>query len=133
MKKNAEVKVKKEADKEFIKISSDYATMRRVLRVLAKGSRPDSLQDMQVENQLYDIKNSSPERFLKIVLDKHLETRAEIEELLEYSVLNQIGNQIMYGDEIIGETVQEAILYMNNKKNSGQVIAMRAQLKEVKV
>lgn len=133
MKKNAEVKVKKEADKEFIKISSDYATMRRVLRVLAKGSRPDSLQDMQVENQLYDIKNSSPERFLKIVLDKHLETRAEIEELLEYNILNQIGNQIMYGDEIIGETTQEAILYMNNKKNSGQVIAMRAQLKEVKV
>ena len=133
LKKNSEIKVRKEAGKEFIKLSSDYTTMRRLLRVLAKGSRPDSLQDMQVENQLYDIKNSSPERFLKYALDKNLDTRAELEEMIEYNVITAIGNQLMYGDEIIGENINEAIVYMNNKKNSGQVTAMKAQLKELKV
>ena len=70
---------------------------------------------------------------LKYALDKNLDTRAEIEEMIEYSVITAIGNQLMYGDEIIGENINEAIVYMNNKKNSGQVTAMKAQLKELKV
>ena len=36
LKKNAETKLKKDADKEFIKISSDADKMRRLMRVLSK-------------------------------------------------------------------------------------------------
>lgn len=132
LKKNAEIKLKKEADKEFIKISSDLDKMRRLLRVLSKGSRPEKLTDMEVENQLYNIKNEKPAAFLKHSTDKHLDVRAELEEMIEIGVLRTIGNQIIYGDETIGENITDAIVYFNNKKNSGQVNAMRAQLKELR-
>lgn len=132
LKKNAEVKLKKEADKEFIKVSSDADKMRRLLRVLSKGSRPENLTDMEVENQLYNLKNAKPSSFLKYSTDKNLDVRAELEEMVEMGVLRTIGNQLIYGDETIGENMTDAIVYFNNKKNSGQVNAMRAQLKEVK-
>jgi hypothetical protein len=133
LKRNADVKVKKEADKEMIKLEKDYAKMRRLMRVLSKGSRPEALTDLEVENQLYDLKSSYPERFLKFATDKDLDVRAEIEEMIEYGVFRTIGNQIIYGDEVIGENITDTIIYINNKKNSGQVNAMRAQLKELKV
>jgi len=132
LKKNAQVKLKKEADKEFIKVSSDLDKMRRLLRVLSKGSRPEKLTDMEVENQLYAVKDEKPALFIKYSTDKDLDTRAEIEQMVELGVLRLIGNQHIYGDEIIGENVTDTITYFNNKKNSGQVNAMRAQLKEVK-
>jgi hypothetical protein len=65
-------------------------------------------------------------------LDKNLDTRAEIEEMIELGVLRTIGNQIIYGDETIGENITDTIVYFNNKKNSGQINAMRAQLKELR-
>jgi hypothetical protein len=133
LKKNALTKLRKDADREFIKISADVDKMRRLILVLSKGSRPDILSEMEVENQLYDLKNANPERFLKYCLDKNLDIRAEIEELIQFNVLRTIGNQIIYGDEVIGETIVDAIVYFNNKKNSGQILAMKAQLKEIKV
>jgi len=132
LKKNATIKLKKEADKEFIKISSDLDKMRRLLRVLSKGSQPEKLTDMEVENQLYNVKDEKPAAFLKHSTDKNLDVRAELEEMIELGVLRTIGNQIIYGDETIGENITDAIVYFNNKKNSGQINAMRAQLKEVK-
>ncbi len=53
LKRSANIKVRKEADKEMIKLEKDYAKMRRLMRVLSKDSRPDSLTDMEVENQLF--------------------------------------------------------------------------------
>tara|TARA_R110002074_G_scaffold1263_1_gene7572 strand:+ start:11402 stop:12208 length:807 start_codon:yes stop_codon:yes gene_type:complete len=131
LKKNTKVKLQKEADKEFIKISSDLNKMRRLLRVLSKGAKPESLTDMEVENQLYDIKNTKATLFLKMSTDKNLDVRAELEEMVEIGVLRTIGNQLIYVDETIGENMTDAIVYFNNKKNSGQVNAMRAQLKEL--
>jgi hypothetical protein len=132
LKKNAETKMKKDADKEFIKISSDVEKMRRLMRILAKGVKPETLTDMEVENQLYDLKNADPAKFLKHSLDKNLDVRAEIEEMIQENVLRTIGNQVIYGDETIGENITDTIVYFNNKKNSGQVNAMRAQLKDIK-
>ena len=126
------MQIQKTADKEFIKVSSDFEKMRRILRVLSKGSRPESLTDSEVENQLYELKTSMPEKFLKMSTDKNLDTRAEVEEMIETSILRKIGNQIIYADETIGDNITDAIVYFNNKKNSGQVNAMRAQLKDVK-
>lgn len=132
LKKNALTKLKKDADKEFIKISSDVEKMRRVMLVLSKGSKPDTLTEMEVENQLYDLKNADPAKFLKYSTDKNLDVRAEIEEMIQVNVLRTIGNQIIYGDDTIAENMTDAIVYFNNKKNSGQVNAMRAQFKDAK-
>ncbi len=131
LKKNAKVKVSKEADKEFIKASADVAKMRRLIRLLNAGSNPEKLTDLEVENKLYELKGQNPAKFLKFAIDKDLELKAEIEEMVSKDVLRKIGNQYIYGDETIGENQTDAIVYFKNKKNSGAVNAMRAQLKTI--
>ena len=65
------------------------------------------------------------------MLDKNLDLRSEIETLVAAGVIRKIGNQHIYGDETIGENITDTIIYFKNKKNSGAVNAMRAQLKTV--
>ena len=129
--KNNKIKIKKEADKEFIKISGDLDKMRRILRVFG-NPKPENLSEIEVENTLYEVKDKQAEKFLKIVLDKNLDLRAEIEEMIALGVIRKIGNQHIYGEETIGENITDTIIYFKNKKNSGQVNAMRAQLKTLK-
>jgi len=133
LKKNTLVKVSKEADKEFIKISSKSDQMKMLLRVLSKDSNPDRMTEMEIENALYEIKNQNPARFLKFATDKDLELKSEIAEMVEKDVIRKIGNQHIYEDETIGENLADTIIYFKNKKNSGAVNAMRARLKEAKV
>lgn len=132
LKKNATVQVSKEADKEFIKLTGNVDKMRMLLRILSKGAKPETMTDMEVENSLYDIKNQNAAKFLKAAIDKDLELKAEIAEMVEHSVIRMIGNQHIYEDATIGENLTDAIVYFKNKKNSGAVNAMRAQLKELK-
>lgn len=130
VKQNAKIKLKKDADKEFIKISADSNKMKRVLWVMTKQN-PAKLNELEIENTLYGLKDTEPAKFLKISLDKHLDIKAEIEELVEASVLRKIGNQIIYGDETIGENMSDTVVYFKNKKNSGAINSMRAQLKTI--
>ena len=130
LKKNAKVQVKKDADKEFIKLTGNVDKMKMLLRVLVDGD-PERLSDMEIENTLYDYKGNNPERFLKYCMDDNLDVQAEIEEMVAKDVLRRIGNQVIFQDETIGEDMKDAIVYFKNKKNSGQVNTMRARLKEV--
>ena len=65
--------------------------------------------------------------------DKNLEMKAEIEELVSAGVLRKIGNQVIYIDEVLRETIEDTIVYMKNKKNSGTLTTLRAKLKEVAI
>ena len=130
LKKNAKVQVKKDADKEFIKLTGNIEKMKMLLRVLVDGD-PQRLSDMEIENSLYDYKGENPEKFLKYCTDDNLDVQAEIEEMIAKDVLRRIGNQVIFQDETIGEDIKDAIVYFKNKKNSGQVNTMRARFKEV--
>ena len=110
--KNTEIQFKKDADKEFIKLASTPKNMRRVLRLLA-NSNPDRMTDEQVENALYEIKGANTKKFLKIAKDKNLEVKSEIEELVTASVLRRIGNQVIFIDEVIGDTLEDAVVFRN--------------------
>jgi len=130
IKKNNEIQVRKDADKEFIKVTADDKKMTRILRLLTTDRNPDKMTLLQKENTLYDIKNSNPKRFFKIATDKNLEVKAEIEELVSAGVLRRIGNQVVYLDEVIGEDLDDAVVYLKNKKNSGTLTILRVKLKE---
>ena len=56
--------------------------------------------------------------------------KAEIEELVSAGVLRRIGNQVVYLDEVIGEDLDDAVVYLKNKKNSGTLTILRVKLKE---
>ena len=132
VKKNVQIQVKKDADKEFIKLSSDPKAMVWVLRLIGNVN-PDTMTREQVENMLYDIKEKQPKKFMKIAKDKNLSMKAEIEEMVSAGVLRKIGNQIVFIDEILGDTLDSTILHLKDKKNSGKLTILRAKLKELAV
>jgi len=68
--KNTEIQFNKDADKEFIKLSSNPKNMKRVLRLLS-NTNPDRMTDEQVENALYEIKNSKTIEEFNKVKDKY--------------------------------------------------------------
>ena len=133
LKRFNEIQFKKDADKEYIKVSSDLKNMKRILRLLGEHINPDTLSHEQVENALYDLKTANPKQFLKVAQDKNLESKAEIDEMIEAGVLRKIGNQVIFIDEILGDTVDDTVIYLKNKKNSGKLTTLRAKLKEVAV
>ena len=128
--KNNSIQLKKDADKEFIKLSTNPKGMRRVLRLMANTS-PDRLTDEQVENTLYEIKNSKPKNFIRIATDKNLEMKSEIEEMDSAGVLRKIGNQVIFIDEVLGDTMEDTVVHLKDKKNSGKLTILRAKLKEL--
>ena len=128
--KNNQIQLKKDADKEFIKISSKLESMKRVLRLMS-NTNPDRMTEEQVENSLYELKNSEPKKFLRIATDKNLSLKAEIEEMVSAGVLRKIGNQVIFIDEVLGDTMDDAVVHLKDKKNSGKLTILRAKLKEL--
>ena len=128
--KNNEIKFKKDADKEFIKLSSNVKNMKRVLRLMS-NTDPDRMSDEQIENSLYELKNNKPKQFIRIATDKNLELKAEIDEMITAGVLRKIGNQVIFIDEVLGDTMDNAVIHLKDKKNSGKLTILRAKLKEL--
>ena len=128
--KNNEIQMKKDADKEFIKVSSHLGSMKNILRLMS-NSNPDRMTDDQIENSLYEIKNSDPKKFIRIATDRFLSLKAEVEEMISSGVLRKIGNQIIFIDEVLGDTMDDTIVHLRDKKNSGKLTILRAKLKEL--
>tara|TARA_A100001201_G_scaffold127753_1_gene112602 strand:+ start:179 stop:991 length:813 start_codon:yes stop_codon:yes gene_type:complete len=128
--KNNTIKLRKDADKEFIKVSSNLENMKRILRLMS-NSNPDRMTEDQVENALYEIKSKEPKRFIRIATDKNLELKAEIEHMVSAGVLRKIGNQVIFIDEVLGETIDDTVVHLKDKKNSGKLTLLRAKLKEL--
>ena len=51
--------------------------------------------------------------------------------MISAGVIRRIGNQVVFMDEILGETLEDTIIHLKDKKNSGKLITLRAKLKEV--
>ncbi len=128
--KNNKIQLNKDADKEFIKLSSNIKSMKRVLRLLS-NTNPDRMTEEQVENALYEIKGKNPKKFLRIATDKNLELKAEVNEMISAGVLRKIGNQVIYIDEVLGDDMDDTVVYLKDKKNSGTLTILRAKLKEL--
>ena len=128
--KNNEIQMKKDADKEFIKVSSNLESMKRVLRLMS-NTNPDRMTEDQIENSLYELKNSDPKKFVRIATDKNLSLKAEIEEMVSAGVVRKIGNQVIFIDEVLGDTLDDTVIHLKDKKNSGKLTILRAKLKEL--
>ena len=75
--------------------------------------------------------DSNPKKFIRIAVDKNLELKAEIEEMVSAGVLRKIGNQVIFIDEVLGDTTEDAVVHLKDKKNSGKLTILRAKLKEL--
>ena len=131
--KHSEIQLRKQADVEFMKASKDIEKGKRIIRMMDSLLNPDSLTEIQIENKLYDLKNESPEKFLRIASDKKLDVKASLQEMLDVGILRKVGNQIIYIDQVVGETMDDAVAWYTNTRNSAVVTDLKAKLNELKV
>jgi len=128
--RNNMIQLKKDAGAEFIKLSRDKENMRRVYRILGKMNA-DTLTDEQIENMLWDAKDADPKEFIKIARDKDLEMKAEIFEFVSGGVIRKIGNQHIYIDQVLGDTLDDTLIFLKDDRNSSTLLELRAKLKTV--
>ncbi|MBV6656031.1 MAG: hypothetical protein KI786_19835 [Mameliella sp.] len=122
----AVLKTEKEAYKEFIKLTGDAERMNMVLRVF--GVNAAKLGNEEKELRLEKILKSDAKGFLDIATNADLEIISMINECISKEVLRKVGNAIFNGDENIGNNMEDAILYLKDKQNSGTYAMLKARL-----
>jgi len=111
---NKRAKIKRKAFKEFDKLSA--TDVRKALRLY--GFKADNISSEQAEAKLDELVETDPQRFLDIwVNNKSRQTQFLIEEALSKNVLRKNKSAYMYGTEIIGHSMDDAIAYIDDKKN----------------
>ena len=124
------LKTRKEAYKEFIKLSGDERRVEMIINML--GVNPDSLDSGEKEVMLEEEATKNPDKFLTIARDKKLEMKAFIKECISYEVLTLIGTSVLEGDEVIGNSMDEAVIKLEDKANSEMLARLKAKLIQFK-
>lgn len=128
---NKESKMRQKAYMELAKASENEDKLDVLVRVLT-DQNPSRLSNQEKENVLDTKLNNEPEEFIQAATDEDLAIRGFIMDAVEYEVLNKIGNQIMYQDEVIADSIDEAVAWAKNDRNSGTVQEIKAKIKEAK-
>lgn len=111
---NKRSKVKRDAIKAFDKMSA--TDMKKALRLY--GYRAETISSEQIEAKLYDLVESDPDKFLYTWVDnKSRDTQFMIEEAISKNILRKNKSAYMYGTEIIGNSIEDAIAFLDDKKN----------------
>jgi hypothetical protein len=111
---NIRSKIKREALRELDKMS--ITEMRKCLRIL--GNRADDMSSEIVEQKLNDFVEVDPATFIeKWVNNKSKETEFLIQEAVAKNVLRKSKNVYKYGTDIIGHSVEDVIIYLDNSEN----------------
>lgn len=111
---NSKAKIKRKAVKEFDKLTA--TNIRKALRLY--GYKSDNISSEQAEQKLFELVEDDPQRFLDMwVNNKDKETQFLIEEALAKNILRKNKSAFMYGTEIIGHGIDDAIAFINDPKN----------------
>jgi hypothetical protein len=130
-------KLKLEANKNYIELIGNSSEK--------EHSKVDWMLDLMKEpNELFynaeytdkctrldELKDSKPEDFVRIYKDANLESKALLFRLKQSVIVTVEGKAIFFGDELLGATDEEALLYLKDQSKSGMVNKMRSQLNEV--
>lgn len=107
-------RVKREAYREFDKLSLE--DMRKVLRLY--GFKSDTISAELVESKLTDEIEKDPNKFLnKWVNNKNRETETIIQTAISKNIIRKNKNVFYYGTDIIGNSMDDTIAYLDNKSN----------------
>jgi hypothetical protein len=125
-----QLKGKKDAYKEFIKLSANEDKLTMVMNVcgIDSSKMDEKTRELQMEKFVVD----NPAKFIAILKDPNLEHKAFIENCVRHSVLRRVGTSILNGDERLGGTIDEAIEYFKDKTHSETVTVLKARLSEFK-
>lgn len=125
--KTASTRLRKDAYKQLILLTDDAE--RSVLVLKAFGTRTQGMDSAAVELALEDKLDQNPNEFIRVCTDKNLETVALIWDCVEAGVLRKSGNMFLFGDEVLGDDMEQAIRFLGMKKNSSMLLDIKAKLK----
>jgi len=138
--KKTQVGAEKDAAMEiFLKVKKDPKQIDQMLTLMGEDIRNyanDKNKDQRKEDQLRLLLDTKPVDFKKIYDEGDLEIRAWIESMITTGVLKRIGKRVIdpeapvETDNEIGVTMDEAIFWFKDEKNSGTVGTLKARLQE---
>lgn len=124
--KNKQNSLRRDAIKAFDTLSLD--DMRKCLRLF--GIRSDNMSNELVESQMFDIVDKQPNRFLdKWVNNKKKDTEFILEEAIAKGVIRKDRTQYFYGTEMFADSLQDAIAYLDAKKNQDLKLSIINEVK----
>ena len=107
-------KLRRDAIREFDKLSLEQ--MRKCLRLF--GVKSDDLSNELVESTLFTLVDKNPKKFFdKWIDNKTKDTEFIIEEAISKGVIRKDKTNYYYGSDMFATSLQEAIAYLDNKKN----------------
>lgn len=129
---NAKVNIRKKAYVEFAKISGENRNQMKLTRLvrLLTDSNADAYSAIDLENILDGIIATNPDKFLALCLDKDMDIKSAVHNLVERSVLNKVGSTYLYLDQVIGHSLEEVVLFIKKTENAPLVSEMKAKLDE---
>lgn len=118
-------KQRRDAIKDFDKLSLE--DMRKCLRLF--GVSANNMSNELVESTLFALVDKNPKRFFDLwVNNKNKETQFLIEEALTKGVLRKDRTQYYYGTEMLADSLQDCIAYLDNKKNQDLKLSIINQI-----
>lgn len=116
---------RREALREFDKLSLE--DMRKALRIY--GYKADTMSAELVESKLFELIEKDPEAFfMKWVNNKNKDTEFIIHAGIAKNILRKSRNVYYYGTDIIGNSIDDAIAYINDKNNQDLKMAIMNEL-----
>lgn len=107
-------KIRREALKAFDKLTLEE--MRKCLRIFGVSST--ELSNELVESTLFGIVDKKPQQFFdKWINNKTKDTEFLIEEAIAKGVIRKDHTQYYYGTEMLADSLQDCIAYLDAKKN----------------
>lgn len=124
-KSNLLARARREAMREFDNLTAD--DMRKCLRLF--GHSAETMNNEIVEKTLFEIVDANAQAFLdRWVHNKTREIEVLIERAVARNVIRKNKTIYKYGSDIIGNTLDDAISYLNNPKNQDLRIAITKQV-----
>ena len=114
-------KQRREAIIEFGKLTLDQ--MRKCLRLF--GLNGERMSNELVESTLFNLVDKQPKKFFDLwVNNKSKDTQFILEEAVAKGVIRKQHTQYYYGTEMIADSLNDAIAYLDNKKNQDLKLAI---------
>lgn len=119
---------RKAAYKEFILLEDNSKKVDQLLRLY--GRNPAKMSKEEKSIYLESEVNSDPVTFALRATSKDLEMQAFIEQLLSENLIRKVGNTYLDGDVSLGESMEEAVKYLQNAKHSSELQTLKARLQQ---
>lgn len=118
---NKQNKLRRDAIKAFDTLSLDQ--MRKCLRLF--GMNSERMSNELVESSLFNIVDKQPKKFFdKWVNNKSKETEYILEDAIQKGVIRKDKTHYFYGTDMFADTLEDAIAYLDNKKNQDLKLAI---------